>query len=80
MKVKLLRQIRKRFDIKSVGKGHYLMYDKNKDEYTWTSDFCDLFFRIAHKLGRFWEMSGFWDKREHKLRQLKLKKDWDSRN
>ena len=78
MKVKLLRRIRKRFDIKITIKGDYLSYDKKENKYLNMPNFCSLIISMAAKLGMFWTMTDIWNEHRHKQIQLKLKKDWDN--
>tara|TARA_R110000772_G_scaffold152511_3_gene263295 strand:- start:1183 stop:1428 length:246 start_codon:yes stop_codon:yes gene_type:complete len=78
MKVKLLRRIRKRFNIKIHTNGDCVSYDKKKNRYCNTPNFCSLVFSMSAELGMFWSFGGIWNKHRYKQNQLKLKKDWDN--
>jgi hypothetical protein len=77
MKAKLLKQIRKRFEIKIIQEKSkidvYALRDKKTGEYYSTIDFFSFIRNISIKLKRFWEIDGYLDKNERSFSQRKLK-------
>jgi len=78
MKVKLLKQIRKRFDIKLVYKtlstNEYILFDKKTGKYYSSIRFFDFIMEIAECTGRFFELEGYLLKKRSKYNQRKLKR------
>ncbi len=82
MKAKLLKQIRKRFEIKLIYKtlstNEYALMDKKTGKYYSSIYFFDFIHHISEVLNRFWEMERYLMKKRSKYNQRKLKKTFNA--
>ena len=82
MKAKLLKQIRRRFDIKSVYKtlstNEYFLFDKKTGKYYSSIRFFDFIMEIAECTGRFFELEGYLLKKRSKYNQKILKRKFNN--
>lgn len=78
MKAKLLKQIRKRFEIKIVYKtlstDEYVVRDKKTGKFYANESFEKIIEHISEVLGRFFEFNGYLVRKRFKKNQLELKK------
>lgn len=83
MKAKLLKQIRKRFEIKLMYKtlstNEYALRDKKTGKYYSSIYFFDFIHHISQILNRFCEMDGYLIKKRSKYNQRKLKRKFNEK-
>lgn len=84
MKAKLLKQIRKRFDIKLVSQkynfvhGHeFLFKDKKTGKYYSVDGFGNFIDFISELMNRYYEFLNYQIKRSNRIHQRKLKKEFE---
>jgi hypothetical protein len=73
MKAKLLKQIRKRFEIKIVA-NYYICKNKKTGNFYANESFDRFIEHISEILGRFFEFNGYLIKKRYKKNQLDLKR------